>query len=110
MGVSGNFAPACQHKFSVDEDDGRSEVHHGLIDLNLLIMSETKQYWFFADPQIILDYEEGEEYSVVDLEVGAMLDSHFGTTGHSAWLRPSFGVGSDRPMDGSVEIGYKIVF
>ena len=73
-------------------------------------MAASMQYWFFADPQIILDYEEEKEYAIVDLEVGAMLDQYFGSKGHSVWLRPSFGVCTDRPMDGSVEIGYKIVF
>ncbi len=29
------FAPAYQHKFSIDEDDGRSDVHQGLIDENV---------------------------------------------------------------------------
>jgi len=38
-----------------DEDDGRSKIHQGVIDLNFLVMAESKQYWFFADPQIILD-------------------------------------------------------
>jgi len=51
-----------------------------------------------------------KEYSIVDLEVGMMLDPHLGTKGHSTYLRPSFGIGADRPMDGSIELGYKIVF
>ena len=28
--------------------------------------------------------------------------------GHSFYLRPSVGVGDDRPMDASIEIGYKV--
>ena len=75
-----------------------------------MVSADTKQYWFFADPQITLDYEEEKEYAIVDLEVGSMLDQYFGTKGHSTWLRPSFGVGTDRPVDGSIEIGYEIVF
>ena len=110
FGINGLFAPAYQHKFSIDEDAGRNKIRQGLIDLNLLIMADSKQYWFFADPQIVLDYQENKEYSIVDLEVGAMLDKHLGTAGHSAYLRPSFGVGSDRPIGSSIELGYKIVF
>jgi len=110
LGLNGLFAPAYQHKFSVDEDSGRSKIRQGLIDLNLLIMADSKQYWFFADPQIVLDYEENKEYSIIDLEVGMMLDKHFGTSGHSAYLRPSFGIGSDSPLDNSIELGYKVVF
>lgn len=110
FGIGGLFSPAYQHKFSVDEDSGRNKIHQGVIDLNWLVMSDSKQYWFFVDPQIILDYEKNKEYLIVDLVVGAMLDKHLGTNGHSTYLRPSFGIGSDRPLDGSIELGYKIVF
>jgi hypothetical protein len=110
FGINGLFAPGYQHKFSVDEDDGRSEIHQGLIDLNFLWLAQNKQYWFFCDPQIVLDYEENKEYLIIDLSVGAMLDRYLGTKGHSAYLRPSIGVGTDRPTDGSIEVGYKIIF
>lgn len=111
FGIKGTLiAPAYQHKFSVDEDDGRSDVHQGLIDLFLLWMSSNKQYWTLVDPQIILDYEQDEEYMLVDIEAGTMLDKYLGTKGHSAYLRPSFGVGNNRPTDGSIEIGYKIIW
>ncbi len=110
FGIDGLFAPAYQHKVSVNEDDGRSRIRQGLFDLNYLMMAKSKQYWFFADPQIVLDYQENEEYMIVDLEVGAMLDKYLGTKGHSAYLRPSFGIGNDRPLDGSIEVGYKMIF
>jgi hypothetical protein len=111
FGIKGTLiAPAYQHKFSVDEDDGRSDVHQGLIDLFLLWISSNKQYWTLVDPQIILDYEQDEEYMLVDIEAGTMLDKYLGTKGHSAYLRPSFGVGNNRPTDGSIEIGYKIIW
>jgi hypothetical protein len=57
-----------------------------------------------------LDYEENKEYLIIDLSVGAMLDRYLGTKGHSAYLRPSIGVGTDRPTDGSIEVGYKTIF
>jgi len=104
------FAPAYQHKFSVDEDDGRSEVHQGLIDIFFLKMSTDKQRWALFDPQIVLDYENDTEFMLIDLEVGTMLDRYLGTKGHSIYLRPSIGIGSDRPTDGSVEVGYKIIW
>ena len=42
---------------------------------------------------------------VVDLEVDVMLDRYLGTKYHSTYLHPSFGIGSDGPMDGSIELG-----
>lgn len=105
----GLFAPALQYKFSVDEDDGRSETDQFLIDLNYLLMAKDKQSWFFADPQIVIDNEENTEYAIVDLEVGWMLSKWTDLKGHSFYIRPSFGVGADRPTDGSIELGYKMV-
>ena len=111
FGIKGSLiAPAYQHKFSVDEDNGRSDIHQGLIDLFFLMQSKDKQRWALFDPQIILDYEQNVEFMIIDLEVGTMLDRYLGTKGHSAYLRPSIGVGSDRPSDGSIEVGYKIVW
>jgi hypothetical protein len=110
LGIPGLFAPAYQHKFSIDEDPGRSEICQGLIDLNFLYMFPSKKFWFFADPQIVLDYEEDKEYGIVDLELGAMLDPYFGSSGQSVYLRPSFGVGQDRATDGSIEVGFKALW
>lgn len=111
LGIKGSlFAPAYQHKFSVEEDDGRSKIHQGLIDLFFLMQSKDKQRWVLLDPQIVLDYEQGVEFMLIDIEVGTMLDKLLGTKGHSAYLRPSIGIGADRPTDGSIEGGYKIIW
>jgi hypothetical protein len=109
-GIFDLFAPAYQHKFSVDEDDGRSDIHQGLIDVFLLKTSTDKQRWVLLDPQGVLDYENDTEFMLIDVEAGTMLDNYFGTKGHSVYLRPSIGIGSDRPTDGSIEAGYKIIW
>lgn len=106
----GLFAPGLQYKFSVDEDDGRSDTDQILIDLNLLMMAEDKQSWFFTDPQIVIDRETDKEFVIVDLEFGWMMTNWFeDLKGHSFYVRPSFGLGGNRPTDASIELGYKIV-
>ncbi len=111
FGIKGTLiAPAYQHKFSVDEDDGRREVHQGLIDIFLLWASSDKQYWVLIDPQIVLDYEKEEEFALIDFEAGMMLDKYLGTKGHSFYVRPAVGIGNDRPVDGSIEVGYKMIW
>ena len=47
---------------------------------------------------------------IIDLEAGTMLDKYLGTKGHSAYLRPSIGVGGDRPTYGSIKVAYKIIW
>jgi hypothetical protein len=111
FGIKGTLiAPAYQHKFSVDEESGRDEVHQGLIDIFLLWISPKKQYWVLGDPQIILDYEQDKEFALIDFEAGMMLDKFITTKGHSVYVRPSFGVGSDRAYDHSYEVGYKVIW
>jgi hypothetical protein len=100
------FAPAYQHKFDVDGND----VNQGLIDLFILKTSADKTLWLLLDPQIVLDYENNREFSLIDVEFGTMLDKYLGTKGHSFYVRPSVGIGNDRPYDASIEVGYKIVW
>ena len=106
----GLFAPGLQYKFSIDEDTGRSDTDQFLIDLNYLRMGLDKQSWFFTDPQIVIDNENNVEFAIVDLEWGWMMTKWKpDLKGHSFYIRPSIGVGTDRPTDGSIEFGYKIV-
>jgi hypothetical protein len=107
---TGLFAPGLQWKVSVDEDDGRAKTNQILIDLNYLLMAGDNQSWFFTDPQIVIDDENDIEFSIIDFEFGWMMSKWKpDLQGHSFYIRPSIGVGSDRPVDGSIEVGYKIV-
>ena len=111
FGIKGTLiAPAYQHKFSVWEDDGVDDLHQGLIDIFILWASADKQFWGLLDPQIILDYEEEKEFVIIDAEMGMMLDKVLGTKGHSAYIRPSVGIGHDRSTDASIEVGYKMIW
>lgn len=104
------FAPGFQYKFSIDEDAGRSEIDQILIDLNYMRMAEDKKSWFFTDPQIVIDNENDTEYAIVDIEFGWMMTKWWPEKeGQSFYIRPSFGMGADRPLEWSVEAGYKIV-
>jgi hypothetical protein len=104
------LAPGYQHKFSTWEEPEFDVLHQGLINLFVLWKSESKQYWALLDPQIVIDYEEDKVFNVTDLELGMMLDKFTGSKGHSTYLRPSVGIGSDRPSDYSIEVGYKVVW
>lgn len=110
LGPGSIFVPGYQHKISIDEDDGRSRVHQGLIDFFLVKTFAQNQYWAYIDPQIVLDYENSREFMLVELQGGMMLDKFVGSKGHSIWILPSFGVGSDSPYDFSFEVGYKYIW
>lgn len=91
---------------SFDVDQGGA----GGLDLNYLRMGKDKQSWFFTDPQIVIDNENELEFALIDLEWGWMMSKwKKDLQGHSFYIRPMFAVGSDRPTDYSMEIGYKII-
>ncbi len=106
MGPGSIFAPGYQHTYSVSESDGRAQVNQGLIDMFLVKTWKSNKYWGYVDPQIILDYENHTQFMLLELQAGMMV----GPPGHSIWAMPSFGMGSDRPYDFSLELGYKIVW
>ncbi|MCK5485880.1 MAG: hypothetical protein KAI86_06685, partial [Desulfobacterales bacterium] len=110
LGPGSIFVPGYQHKISFYEDSGRDQVHLGLIDFFLVKTFAQNQYWAYIDPQIVLDYENSREFMLVELQGGMMLDKFVGSKGHSIWILPSFGVGSDRPYDFSFEVGYKYIW
>jgi hypothetical protein len=110
FGKGSLFVPGYQHNFSVYEQSGRESVHSGLIDMFCVKTFAGGQAWGYLDPQIVLDYKNSKEYMLVEIQAGAMLDKLLGTTGHSAYIMPSFGAFEDRPYDFSLEAGYKIIW
>jgi len=106
IGPGSIFVPGYQHTFSIDEADGVSKVRQGLIDMFLVKTWSENKYWGYVDPQVVLDYEQNTEFMLLEIQAGMML----GRAGHSIWAMPSFGVGTHRPYDFSLEIGYKIVW
>jgi hypothetical protein len=106
LGKGTVFFPGYQHTFSIDEDDGRSQVNQGLIDMFLVKTWGGNKYWGYVDPQIVLDYENDKEFMLLEIQAGMMV----GPAGHSAYILPSFGIFEDRPYDFSLEVGYKIIW
>lgn len=104
------IAPGYQHQFSVYEESGAGEIHQGNIDLFVLKTFNNKQQWILLNPQASIDYENNKQLFWFDAEAGTMLDDVIPHKGHSVYLRPSAGIGSDRPWDFTIEAGYKIIW
>jgi hypothetical protein len=100
------IAPGYQHQFSVYEKDGARDVNLGIIDLFILKTFNDKKQWMMLNPQGIMNYETNQYWTQFDIELGTMLKP----AGHSVYIRPSIGIGSDSPYDISLEAGYKIIW
>ena len=110
IGKGSLLAPGYQHIVSFSEDSGRSDVERGLIDIFLVKTWNKNQFWGYIDPQILLDYENNQEFMLLEIQLGMMTDKYFDTKGHSAFIMPSIGVGTYRPYDISLEAGYKVIW
>jgi len=106
----GLFAPGLQYKFSVDEADGRAKTEQIILDINFLLQSEDGQSWLFAEPQIVFDQETNADFAIMDIEFGWMMTKWWPKLkGQSFYVRPTFTIGTDRPMDYGLELGYKFI-
>ncbi|TNF96114.1 MAG: hypothetical protein EP297_10620 [Gammaproteobacteria bacterium] len=63
-----------------------------------------------VNPTYVVDHETHDKTVTFDVELGMMLAKYMGTKGHSAYIRPSAGFGGDRTTDGSLKVGYKVVW
>jgi hypothetical protein len=97
------MAPAYQHVFSV----GGKDVHRGQIDFFYLWSFPKKFFnWALINPQGVINYEADNDSSWnIDLETGKMLTKH-----QSVYVRPGFGIGTDRTFDWDIEGGWKVVW
>jgi len=100
------FAPGYQYVFDVGGEDGRDEIQKSQIDLYLLWIFNEKKNWILLDPQIVIDHENDDsDFTVFDAEFGQMM---FG--GFSSCIRPGVGIGEDRPLDWTLELGFKVIW
>jgi len=104
----GLFAPGLQYKFSVDEAAGRAKTEQIILDINFLLQAVDGQAWLFAEPQIVFDQENNADFAIMDIEFGWMMTKWWPKLeGQSFYVRPTFTVGTDRPTDYGIELGYK---
>ncbi len=98
-------APAYQYVFHVGGDEARRDVSRSLFDLFYLWLDKGKKWWVLANPQAVIDHENETEFGLFEMEYGRMI-----LGGISSYVRPSVGIGADRPYDLSAEFGFKAIY
>jgi hypothetical protein len=64
--------------------------------------------WLIVDPQVIVDHEDDNDtFTTVEVEWGYTMVPESGISGY---LRPGFGLGSDKLYEWNMEIGLKFVW
>jgi len=99
------IAPAYQLVFSYAGDEARSDVLRSQFDLFYLWLASSSQWWVLVNPQGVIDHENDVSFGLLEAEYGRMI-----LGGLSSYVRPSFGLGADRPYAWSAEFGFKAVW
>ena len=106
FGIRGAIlAPAYQYVFDIAGDDSRAAVSRSAIDIFFVWLAADKKHWAVINPTTIIDHENDKEFAIFEVEGGQMM---FGPT--SSYIRPGFGIGSDRPYDWNIEFGFKVIW
>ena len=98
-------APAYQYVFDYSGDDDRAPVSRSQLDFFYLWLDKGQKWWVLADPQALIDHENDIEFALFEAEYGRMMFA-----GLSSYVRPSIGIGNDRPYDWSIELGLKVIY
>lgn len=106
FGIKGALlAPAYQYVFDIAGDDDRTDISRSGIDLFFVWLAADKKHWAVINPTVIIDHENEKEFAIFEVEGGQMM---FGPT--SSYIRPGFGIGSDRPYNWNIEFGFKVIW
>ena len=92
------------------EEGDADNIHQSLIDVFFLWKTSDQKKWVLFDPQAVIDHENNEEFGIFEVEAGIIIDDFLNTNGHSIFTRPSVGIGADRPIDGSIQLGYRMIW
>jgi hypothetical protein len=107
VGRGSLFAPAYQYVFDVSGSDDRADISRSQLDFYFVWALAGGKNWLIVDPQVIFDHENDRTPGLTEIEWGFMIAP---TVGISGWLRPGFGIGSDRLYDWNLEAGVKFVW
>jgi len=107
LGEKSLFAPAYQYVFDVAGADDRADISRSQLDLYFVWTLAGSKNWLIVDPQVIIDHENDRTPALVETEWGFMIAPSVGISG---WVRPGFGIGSDKPYDWNLEAGVKFVW
>jgi len=96
-------APGLQQRFSV----AGNEVNQTVLDLYYVKMLAKGKNWLIVNPQPVYDWVNETAWMTVDVEWGFMINKPAGV---SAYVRPGFGIGDDRPWNYNFEFALKFIW
>ena len=90
-------------RLSFNSVEGRPGVNKGTLE-GAVVRRFSEGSWLRAVASLDTNFEESETWGVLRAEWGRLLSGGFST-----WVRTGAGLGTSRPMDWTVELGFRVV-
>jgi hypothetical protein len=108
LGNGAIFAPAVVHSTSIAGRDSRADVNSTTVDLYYVPRLENPGRFVTIDPAITHNWETGKTHGAFAVTFGQSIGKMLGGTGQ-VFVKPSILIGSDRPADWGLQVGFKVL-
>lgn len=103
------FAPALVQQVTVGATGpGRSRINSTTLDFYYVPKFSDPRLFMTYDPAVTRDWEKDATYASLAVTLGRMTGPALGGQGQ-IFVKSQFLIGDERPADGSIQVGYKIL-
>lgn len=103
------FAPAWVQTFGLgDEDPGRARISRTTLDFYYVPKLANPKFFITADPALVYDWENDKKFASLQVTFGMLTGKAFGGDSQ-IFIKPGIYGGADRPLDWSVQVGYRVL-
>ncbi len=103
------FAPAVVQTIGLEgEDQFGNEINRTTLDFYYVPKLANPKYYVTFDPALSYDWETDEGFASLQVTVGMLTGKAFGGDSQ-VFIKPGLYAGGNRPVDFSVQVGYKVL-
>ncbi|AWI79152.1 hypothetical protein CEW87_07105 [Parazoarcus communis] len=92
----------------MDNPGNRARINNTTFDLYYVPKLANPKYYVTYDPALVHDWENEKSYASLTITFGRMLGKAFGGDSQ-VYIKPQVLGGKDRPIDFTVQVGYKVI-
>jgi hypothetical protein len=102
------FAPALVQRVNLSDNKNRPSVNSTTVDFYYVPRLGNPKYLMTLDPAVVDDHRSDRLYASLTVTIGRLLGKHFGGDAQ-VFIKPQLLGGGERPIDWSLQIGYKVL-
>lgn len=102
------FAPAIVQSNSISGDSNRADINSTTLDFYYVPKMGNPKYFMTYDPALAFDHESDTQFGSLAITLGRSIGSAFGGNSQ-VFIKPTVFAGGDKPGDGGIELGYKVI-